>query len=270
MTNDPRLMPLHSVRALPWWPWRPAAVLAVAAAACGASAACSHASARKPIEMEPIGTVPNVKRVAAEDGDAGGAVTAPNSAATPAAVAKEAACTGSEFDDLAQTLAGCDVVLPRQADLPAGLREKLEIKLAAAPATVSGGGRADLAVTFKNRTSEPLTLYFSGEPNPRLEIEAVDARGRRVDLPPGRPPKITPRESKSSRVILLPGGTARLRGTWDAVKTKWAASAKGWEGRGAPRAPAGSLPAGKYTLRIVLPLVGDVETPKHTIDVTGG
>jgi hypothetical protein len=111
---------------------------------------------------------------------------------------------------------------------------------------------------------------------PRFDIEAVESKGRRVDLPTGKPPKTLTapaREVKAARVTLAPGETARVKIPWEAVKFRWAPErAKSWEGRGYPRAPAGPLGAGKYTLRVVLPLIGvfekgELDVPKVAIDV---
>ena len=74
-------------------------------------------------------------------------------------------------------------------------------------------------------------------------------------------------------MTLAPGGTARVKIPWDAVKTRWAPEkAKTWEGRGYPRLPAGPLAPGKYVLRVVIPLVGvfekgELDVPKLPIEV---
>lgn len=238
-------------------------------------AGCTPPKQRKPIEMAPIGTVPIVSRTTDEPD--GGTTTTPNSG-TPSA-AKEAACTGGEFETLDDVLRQCDSAMPRAGDVPSGMRDRLEVRVTASTPSTTPGGRVDLTLTLKNKSSEPLPLYFSGDPTPRFEVEAVDAKGKRVDLPAGKPPK-TPampaRDVKASRITLTPGGTARVKVPWDAVKTRWAPERVkgGWEGRGYPRAAAGPLGAGKYTLRIVLPLIGvfekgELDLPKVPMDVGG-
>ncbi|MBX3190006.1 MAG: DUF4232 domain-containing protein [Labilithrix sp.] len=237
---------------------------------------CAPPAQRKPIEMTPIGTVPNVPRTA-DDDTSEGPVTSPNSGTpSPGTAAKEAACTGGEFDALDDALRQCDTPMPRSGEVPGGMKVKLDVRVVPSTPSTTPGGRVDLVVTLKNKSSEPLPLYFSGDPSPRFEVEALDAKGRRADLPTGKPPKAGPtREVKASRITLTPGGTAKVRLAWDAVKTRWAPEkAKTWEGRGPPRAPAGPLPTGKYQLRVVLPLIGvfekgELDLPKVPMEVGG-
>lgn len=246
--------------------------LALQAVVC---AGCTPPKQRRPIEMAPIGTVPNVSRTADEPD--GGTTTTPNSG-TPSA-AKEAACTGGDFETLDETLRGCDSTMPRAGDVPSGMRDKLEVRVTASTPSITPGGRVDLTLTLKNKSSEPLPLYFSGDPTPRFEVEALDAKGKRADLPAGKPPKspaMPARDVKASRITLTPGGTARVKVPWDAVKTRWAPERVkgGWEGRGYPRVPSGPLGNGKYTLRVVLPLIGvfekgELELPKVPMEVGG-
>ena len=236
------------------------------------TAGCDPAKQRKPVEMAPIGTVPIATRTV-DEADAG-TTTTPNSG-TPSPV-KESACSGDDFEALDEALKQCDSKMPRSTDLPTGMRDKLELRVTSGTPSISAGGRVDLTITFKNKSNEPLPLYFTGDPSPKFDVEAVDSKGRRVDLPAGKPPKtpaLPTRDVKASRITLAPGGTARVKIAWDAVKTRWAPEKmKTWDGRGYPRAPAGPLAAGKYTLRIVLPLVGvfekgELEPPKVPIDV---
>lgn len=247
---------------------RPAgAALAVALAA--SSAGCTKPPQHKPIEMEPMGTVENVPKP--EVDDTPGTTTTPNSG-TPNA-AKEAACTMTEVENLEVALQSCDVSMPKMSDVPS-VKDRLELKVTASTPSTAPGGRVDLVLTLRNKTSEPLPLYFTGDPNPHFDVEALDAKGRRADLPAGKWPgypkgqKPETREVKAARITLDKNGTARVKLAWDAVKTKWAPDkTKTWEGRGYPRTPAGPLSPGKYTLRVVVPLLGDVEPPKVTIDV---
>ncbi len=70
-------------------------------------------------------------------------------------------------------------------------------------------------------------------------------------------------------MTLEKNGTAKLKISWDAVKTKWAPEkARGWDGRGYPRVPSGPLTKGKYSLKLVLPIFGDVEAPKVPVEVS--
>jgi hypothetical protein len=218
--------------------------------------------------MQPIGTWKDEPlKPIDEGGDAG--VTAPNSGMTAA----PAPCTVTETPSLEDALRSCEVSVPRAADVPS-IRDRLEVKVSTATPSTTPGGRVDVQVTLRNKGDAPLTLYFSGDPAPRFEIEALDTRGRRVDLPSAKWPgyakgqKPEPRITKAARITLEKNGIAHARLTWDAVKTRWAPDrGRTWEGRGYPRTPAGPLPAGKYLLRVVVPILGDVEVPKVPIDV---
>jgi hypothetical protein len=250
--------------------------LALTLAASGAGVAgCSGPQQRRQLEMTPIGTVPVLTRTS-DEGD-GGATTTPNSGTpTAASAAKEGACTSDDFESLEDVLKQCESKMPRNGDVPGGMRDRLEVRVTSSTPTITPGGRADLMLTLKNKSSEPLPLYFTGDPTPRFEVEALDAKGKRIDLPAGKAPRtpaVPGREVKAARVTLAPGGTARVKIPWDAVKTRWAPEkAKTWEGRGYPRVAAGPLAAGKYVLRVVIPLVGvfekgELEVPKLPIEV---
>lgn len=236
-----------------------------------ALAACTPSLEHKRIEMQPIGTVKDIP-TSPEPDNTPGSVTSPNSG-TPN-VAKEAACTMSEIDNLVEALRSCDVPMPKSTDVPA-VKGKLELNVTPSSPTTTPGGRIDLVLVLHNKTGEPLPLFFTGDPNPHFDVETLDVKGRRADLPPKKWPgypkgtKPDTRDVKASRVILAKDGTARVRLAWDAVRTKWAPeNASSWEGRGYPRAPAGPLPRGKYTLRVVVPLIGEIDPPK--VDVTVG
>jgi hypothetical protein len=237
--------------------------------------ACSPAAKPRVIEMQPIGTVKQGNWTPEDDSE--GDVTTPN-AATPSPL-KEAACSSTSFDDLQEALKGCEVPMPQNGDIPSGLARKLEVSVTPSTPTITAGGRVDLQVVFRNKSQDALPLFFTGDPEPRAEIEALTARGARADLPAGKQPAYPrghsppAREAKAYKVTLGGGGTARMKMVWDAVKTKWAPTLlESWEGRGYPRVPAGPLKKGKYTLRVVLPLLGvfekgELEPPKVPITV---
>jgi len=265
-------MTIPSRRSRPRKLARPVAAALIVALGYGVLA-CAPPPPRKPIAMQPIGTVPVIERTASEP-DAG-PTTSPNSGSTVSA--KEAACTVAEVEQLADVLRNCDVPLPKGADVPSGLAEKLELSVATSTPSTTPGGRVDVTLKLTNRTSDSITLYFTGEPKPRFEVEAYDAKGaRRVELPKDKPPKTAfppGRATKATRVILTGGGSARIRVPWDAVKTRWAPEkAKTWDLRGPARATFANLPYGKYQLRVAIPLMtaekGDLDTPKIGIDVT--
>lgn len=244
---------------------------ACAAAGLVALSACTTPLPRKQMEMESIGTVKNVPKP--EEDNSPGNTTSPNSGT--ANVAKEAACTMTDVENLEEALKSCDVPMPKPSDVPT-IKDKLEVKASASTASTTPGGRVDLVLTLRNKSDGALPLFFTGDPNPRFDVEAYDAKGRnRVDLPAGKFPgypkgwKPEAREAKAARITLEKNGTARVKLAWDAVKLKWAPErAKTWEGRGYPRAPAGPMPAGKYTLRVLVPLIGDVDPPKVEVEVT--
>jgi hypothetical protein len=234
--------------------------------------ACSPPPAPRPLEMEPIGTIKNLPPVPAEEpGDSG--VTAPNSGTAPAATA---VCTAGDLDNAQDILGQCEVPLPRAADVPS-LKDKLEVKVVTASPSIAPGGHVELQITLHNKSGDSLPVYFSGDPGPRFDVEAVDGKGRRVDLPtakwPGYPKGVKPElhDAKSSKIVFEKNSTARFKASWDAVKTKWAPEkAKSWEGRGNPRVASGPLAPGKYVLRVVLPILGDFsEQPKAPIEVLG-
>jgi hypothetical protein len=220
--------------------------------------------------MEPIGTWTNVPvSTPVDDNDAG--VTTPNSG-TPSPMG--GACNALEFENLEDVLRQCEVPMPRASDVPS-IRDRVEVKLSATNASTAPGGRIDVQVTLRNKTGEPVALYFTGDPTPRFDLEAVDGKGRRVDIPaakwPGYPKGFKPeaREARVAKVTLDKRGVARLKLSWDAVKTRWAPErAKIWEGRGYPRITAGPLGPGRYSLRLVLPLIGDVELTPLSVEVT--
>jgi hypothetical protein len=234
---------------------------------------CSAPPRRPPLEMQPIGTVANVPRPQDEPSTPG-ATTTPNSATPPSV--RDAACSGGDFDALDEALKACGAPMPKSGALPGGMKDKLEVRVTTSTAQTSPGGRVDVTVVLRNKSNDALPLYFTGDPTPRFDVEALDAKGRRADLPPGKQPAWPKgtgpktREVKAAKITLEKGGTARLKISWDAVKMKWAPDkAKEWDGRGFPRVASGPLPAGRYTLVVKLPLVSEVDVPKVPIEVGG-
>jgi hypothetical protein len=260
---------LHRPRTVGW----PGPV--AAAAALAVYVGCSPPPQRKPIEMQPIGTVDDIPRTVDDLGP--GDTTTPNSG-TPSARTSE--CAVGESDDLEATLKECEVPMPKKSELPSPIREKLELRVTASTPTITGGGQVDLTVFMRNKSKEPLPLFFTGEPDPRFEVEALDAKGRRVDIPTGKHPaypkgySAPTREAKASRVTLLPGAAAKVKVAWVASKMRWAPEKlKEWDRSGYPRVPSGDLSRGKYTLRVSVPLIGvfekgEMSPPKTTVEVT--
>lgn len=248
--------------------WRRAWLFVTAA---GALIGCPPAlGPRKPIEMEPIGSTKNIPTTPKEDVSDSG-VTTPNSGTPPPG----GACTGGDFDNLEEMFRQCEVPMPKASEVPS-LRDKLEVKTTTSAGSTTPGGRIDVIVTLKNKSSDPIAIYLTGESSPRFEVEAFDSKNRRVDLPSGRWPgypkgtKPESRENKAAKITLESNGTAKMKVQWDAVKTKWAPDrAKTWEGRGHPRTPSGPIGPGKYSIRVIVPVIGDVESPpKMPVEIT--
>jgi hypothetical protein len=172
---------------------------------------------------------------------------------------------------------------------PVDLKGKLEVIVSASPTKLAPGGKSDLLVTFANKSKDPLILHFRIDPVARFEVEVWDQptkKGpKRADMPTGAappPPKGMsqpgPSEVKSAKITIAPNGSARARIPWEAVKMKWAPEkVRGTPSeRGFPRAPAGPLPKGKYTVKVVTPLVGvsegvdhEMSAPKVEIEIGG-
>lgn len=242
----------------------------VAALLLAYGAGCQPAPTHKRLAMVPIGTTPPVNEAPSE--------AEPEAAPAPAPpAALSGPCTGSDVDALDTALKGCEAPMPRAADVPS-TKDKLEISLATSKPGVAPGARLELVLTLRNKSDAALPLFFTGDPAPRFDVEALDASGKRQGRPAGKPPvtkggDAKGREVKASRFTLAPGGVARVHLAWDAVKLRWAPERqKTWEGHGPPTAPSGPLPRGKYTLRALVPLLGvfergDVELPKLVVDV---
>jgi hypothetical protein len=227
-------------------------------------------------------------------GDAGEASSGDTTGATTekgdggAGPEKKDECVGFEIGNVEDVLVKSSCEEPNvnpDAMQNVDLKGKLEVAVSASPTKVAPGGKTELFVAFTNKSKEPLTLHFKINPVPRFSVEAYDAKGKRVDMPPGNPPpppkgapSPPPSEVKSAKVTIAPNGSARVHLPWEAVKTKWAPEK--FLGtppeRGYPRAAAGPLPKGKYTLKVVTPLVGvaegvdkEVSAPKLEIEVGG-
>jgi len=191
------------------------------------------------------------------------------------AAPKKDECSVFETANLEDVLlkSSCEVPSPKAEDKPMDAKN-VEVKVATSSAKVAPGSKIDVVVSFTNKTKEPLPLLFTIDPMPRFEVQAYDAKGNRVDMPKGQPPPLpagmaprVPGEPKTARIVLAAGGTAPIPLVWDANRTKWAPEKlKGTPPeKGYPRAHAGPLPKGKYTLRVVTPLVGVFEGIDHEV-----
>jgi hypothetical protein len=158
----------------------------------------------------------------------------------------------------------CEVPNAKPGDKTQEIGSKVDIKIVASAPSVAPGGKIELTVIFTNKSKENVSLDFALDPTPRFTTEAYDAKTKaRVDKPAGNPPPLPkgmpPREATShatARITLVPNATAKAVVPWDAVRTKWAPEKlKGTPPEmGYPRSPAGPLPKGKYTVRVMTPL----------------
>jgi hypothetical protein len=175
-------------------------------------------------------------------------------------------CSAFEIDLMnALSQSACEVPNPKPDDKPRDLKNVLDVKVTASSPSVVGGGHVDLTVVFTNKGKDPLPLDFTVDPLPRFVIEVYDPKGHRADLPPGDAParKDHPAAAivSTARVLVVTNGTAKVTVGWDAKKVRWAPEKlKGTPPeQGYPRVPTGPLGKGKYTLRVVTPLVGVFE-----------
>lgn len=266
--------------------------LASVAALASCSLAALGCGGKKPPETPDAKTGDAKTETGADQGDkTGGDKTGADKtgADKAGADAKKDECVGFEIGNLEEVLSksACEEPNLKPDSLPpVDLKGKLEVSLTASPTKVAPGGKADLFVSFVNKSKEPITLHFRVDPVPRFEVEAYDAKkNNRVDTPAGKPPPppkgVTPppaSEPKSARVTLSPNGSAKVKLPWEAVKTKWAPEkVRGTPPeRGYPRSPAGPLGKGKVILKVVTPLVGvneggekEFSVPKLELEIGG-
>jgi hypothetical protein len=191
--------------------------------------------------------------------------------------AKKDECIGFDVASLEDILskAPCEVPNQRPDSIEQkDMKGKIEVKVDASPTSTAPGGKVDLLVSIANKTKEPITLNFRIDPTPRFDVEVMDKKGKRVDMPAGTPPnpksgesQPPPADPKTAKLTIAAGGTARQRVTWEAVKTAWAPEkVKGWPPeKGFPRKPAGPIAKGKYVIKVNTPLVGVQEGAEHEI-----
>ncbi len=239
--------------------------LAIAASACGGKKAADNPASKKTETSEDE----NENAFSAEGADGG--------AGAEKAAEKKDVCVGFDIGNLEDLLAKSDCEVPNakpeSLDNP-DMKGKLEVTLTASPTKVAPGSKADLLVTFTNKTSAPMPLHFRVDPLARFETETYDAKKKRADMPPGNPPPPPkghtappPAEVNVAKVTVAPNGSARVRVPWEAVKMKWAPNkVRGTSvEKGYPRVPAGPLPKGKYTVKVVTPLIGVFEGGDHEV-----
>ena len=192
-------------------------------------------------------------------------------------------CTAFEMD-LTDVLsrAACEVPNPKADEKAKELKGILEVKAIPSTTKIAPGGKVDITVLVTNKGKGVLPLRFLVNPLPRFEVEAYDAKGNRIDVPPGDHPTWPKNhtdqvaEEKTAEIKLPENGSGRVLLSWEASKMKWAPEkAKGAAmGSSYPKAPGAPLPKGKYKVRVLLPLVGvfegsdrEVSGPKVDIEV---
>ena len=270
---------MQEVRARGRW------VFSVGLAALGA--ACTPHVARKPIEMEPIGTVdpsklpPKPKEDGASDAPspaASASATSSTPSDPPPGDSKSADCTGAKFDNLYMVLTNKSCEVDAKGERPADVKSDLEVKVSPSTSQIVPGGRVDLVVSFRNKGSRPLPLYFALDPSPRFEVEATDGKGRPAGAPAGKPPKkpSRPPTRTIAKVTLSPGGTAKMKTGWTASNHRWATEQVKGEvpETGYPRTPTTPLAKGTYSVRVTTPLIlvqegadRELSAPKVSIEV---
>lgn len=194
-------------------------------------------------------------------------------------------CTGSEMDLMAAlNQSACEVANVKPDEKLKNTKDSLTVTATADHARVAPGGHADILVTFANKGSAPLVLDFIIDPTPRFEVEVYNAKtNKRIDPPPGDPPKppagAPAKEAataSTARITLAANGKATVHVGWDANRSRWAPEKfKGTPlEMGYPRAAAGPLPKGKYSVRVQTPLTNifegvdkEVSGPKTVIEV---
>ncbi|HEY2516609.1 MAG TPA: hypothetical protein VGI39_37320 [Polyangiaceae bacterium] len=206
---------------------------------------------------------------------------APGSADDTSGGPKKDECTVFDESNLEGVLLKSSCEVPTPTGAAPDVSKQLVVKVTANPNIVAPGAHTDLQVTFTNKSAAPLPLFFTIDPMPRFDIEAYNAKGNRVDMPKNQPPPLpaglpprVPGEPHTARINLAPNGTARMAMGWDAMTMKWAPDKlKGTPPeKGYPRAPAGKLPKGKYSLKVVTPLINvfegiDREVSQPRVDV---
>ncbi len=244
-------------------------------------AACGGAPSKTAADVDEDSNPKSADQSAAASDDGGTAAT-PTANTAPSPGSQDDVATGPKKDECnvfdEANLEGvilknaCEV--PNPTGAPPDTSKTLVVSVALNPMKVAPGAHADVVVSFTNKSSAPMPLYFTIDPMPRFDIQVFNAKGNRVDLPKNQPPPLPsgmaarePGEPKTARVYLAANGTARMPLGWDAVKTKWAPEKlKGTPPeKGYPRAPAGALPKGKYSLKVTTPLTNVAEGIDHEV-----
>jgi hypothetical protein len=255
-----------------------ATLTAIALTGCGGAGAKSAAD----VDDESTGDKTASSKAASEADDAGAPTASSSASSGPPAPGSTDDATGPKKDDcsvfdepnLEGVLLKSACEAPSPTGQPPDLSKSLTVRVSIIPNVLAPGAHGDVLVSYTNKSNAVLPLYFTIDPMPRFDIEVYNAKGNRVDLPKSVPPPLPagmaprePGEAKTARIMLAPNGTARMPLGWDAVKTRWAPEKlKGTPPeKGYPRAPAGALPKGKYSIKVVTPLTNVFEGIDHEV-----
>ncbi len=241
--------------------------LASSAALCFvAIAGCGGPPKSDPAPTQPTVTATAITAPIVTASGATSVAAAPSADAGAKLEATDDSMCGGADVDLAAVLANRRCRPGRDAPAaPATATKDLKVTLVPSAATVTPGGHVDLALEIVNTGAASIPLYFSGDLV--LSPEVKDAKGARLAPPAGNAPKSSDPKCREadcrmpgSHVVLPPGGKARARVGFDAVKRAW------------PKEPpagccilhvdpvaAGPLAAGTYKVKVPLPY----ETPKE-------
>ncbi len=207
--------------------------------------ACAPPSQRKPIEWEPIGTVPADKLKApdepvesSQDSAGSGSTSGRESESGNTKIESAGDCKSDKFDDLMGALANGACEAEARAERPADLRDSLEVRMTPSAASVSPSGHVDLQIAYRNKGSKPITLLFALDPGAKFEPEVFDSKGRLVGASSAKGAKKGAKtSSKVAKLVLGAGGTGKAKVSWTAPQTK-----------------------GKYTVRVLTSLLVSADT----------
>jgi hypothetical protein len=185
---------------------------------------------------------------------------------------RQRSCSGGSLDLLnALSEASCEKPGEPLAMETRNLKNQVDVRVVPAKTKVAPGETVEVRVVFTNKSSAGLPLDFRVNPFARFEIQVFDAKGKRVDLPQGPHPAWPANhedrgaEPRVAEVRLDENGTGYVNLSFAASRTRWAPEKARGAAAGSPypRLPAGRLPKGKYTLRVVTPLLGVDESPER-------
>jgi hypothetical protein len=242
-------------------------------------AACGGPSSKTAADVDDDSNPKTASDTAAADDGGATATAEPSGPPAPGSSddstgPKKDECSVFDEPNLEGVLLKSACEAPTPTGTPPDLSKSLVVKVSVSPNVVAPGAHADVLVSFTNKSTAVLPLYFTIDPMPRFDIEVYNAKGNRMDLPKNSPPPLPagmaarePGEAKIARILLAANGTARMPMGWDAVKMKWAPEKlKGTPPeKGYPRAAAGPLPKGKYSLKVVTPLANVFEGIDHEV-----